>query len=356
MPPLIVLVLIFAALALTAWWLHHQLRRALQEARPDAALSVLQAQLQESVRSTAQQIESLQAALRDFAGQVSQSLSAARSGMDQRLDHTARVVQDVGEKLARLDEASKRIFEIGQEIGELQNILRAPKFRGQLGELFLEELLKQVLPPKYYALQHAFSDGQKVDAVIILKAGLVPVDAKFPLENFRALQAAPEAEQAALRRVFLRDVRKHIDAISAKYIRPAEGTLDFALMYVPAENVYYEIVLRGDGDADLLPYALQKRVIPVSPYSFYAYLQTILLGLKGLQIEERAREMLDQLSGVRHELDTLQDEFETLGTHLDNAQKRFGVVASRLLRIVDQVKRLESGAGELGTPQASSRT
>ena len=169
---------------------------------------------------------------------------------------------------------------------------------------------------EHFRLQHQFKNGDVVDAVILIGANFVPVDSKFPLENFRrVVEAATESERIAARKQFLRDVKRHVDAIATKYILCDEGTYDFALMYVPAENVYYETIIKEDNAGDerqLFGYALGKRVIPVSPNSFYAYLQTILLGLRGMKVEERAHEILNTLarlradfvSSVSHELRT----------------------------------------------------
>ena len=274
--------------------------------------------------------------------------------MDERLDGAARVIQGVSRQLGQLDESTKRMLEVGRDISSLQDLLRAPKLRGNLGELFLQDLLAQILPPDHYEIQHAFAGGEKVDAVIRLQAGLVPVDAKFPLENFRRVVAAGgEEERKTARRQFLRDVRTHIDAIATKYIRPDEGTFQFALMYVPAENVYYETIVRPDEAAEsaLFEYALQRRVIPVSPNSFYAYLQTILLGLKGLRVEERAREILDHLDRLNQETDRFAEAFRLVGDHLDNARKKYEEAQKRLTRVESKMDQLDGLAkGEAALP------
>jgi DNA recombination protein RmuC len=197
--------------------------------------------------------------------------------------------------LGRLTEASRHMEEVGKNIASLSDILRAPKFRGGMGELLLGDLLSQILSPEHYKLQYSFSSGDRVDAVIILKVGMVPVDAKFPLESFqRMIASSEEGGQKKHKREFTRAVKGHIDNIAQKYVLPDEGTFDFALMYIPAENVYYETIIKDEGlgeEKSLLSYALEKRVIPVSPNSFYAYLQAIALGLKGLHIEKRAQEL-----------------------------------------------------------------
>lgn len=242
--------------------------------------------------------------------------------LGERLDSTAQVVGAVQRSLGGLEEANRRIVEIGRDIASLQEILRPPKLRGGLGELLLEDLLRQILPEENLAFQHAFASGQRVDAVIRLDAGLVPVDAKFPLENFRrVLAAGDDAERARHRRAFVADVRRHVDAIADRYILPDEGTLEFALMYVPAENVYYEIIVRDEvtDGADIAAYALRRRVIPVSPGTTYAYLQAVALGLRGLRIEQRAQEIMARVAGVRDEVGRLREGLRLVGRHLGNA-------------------------------------
>jgi DNA recombination protein RmuC len=200
----------------------------------------------------------------------------------------------------------------------------------------LEDLLAQILPAEHFAVQHSFRGGQKVDAIIKLGGGVVPVDAKFPLENFRRmLEAHTDDERSRVRRAFVNDVKRHIDAVAAKYILPDEGTLDFALMYIPAENVYYEVIVKDDatGEVDISAYALARRVIPVSPGSFYAYLQAVVLGLRGLRIEERAHEILQQLARLRGDFDRFRDEFHLVGRHLTNAAASFASADRRLERL-----------------------
>ncbi len=229
--------------------------------------------------------------------------------------------------LGRLTEASRHMEQLGKEISGLSDILKAPKIRGGFGELLLGDLLSQILPREHYALEYRFKSGERVDAAIMLKAGIVPVDSKFPLESFQRLTAAAdERAKRSCRRQFAHAVRVHIDAIAEKYIRPSEGTFDFALMYIPAENVYYETIIRDEepgADKGLLQYALQRHVMPVSPNSFYAYLQAIALGLKGMQIEQRAQEIVGYLAQIESEFRGFKGEYETLGGHIERAKKKY---------------------------------
>jgi len=280
-------------------------------------------------------------------GQVTQQLQKSTGDLNTRLDKAATVIQDVTKNLGSLGEATKRVFEVGKDIASLQEILRSPKLRGGLGELFLGDLLAQILPPAHYSLQHRFKSGEAVDAVIRLGRNVVPVDAKFPLENFRrVIEVSSEEERKAAKRKFLADVKKHVDAIAGKYILPDEGTFDFALMYIPAENVYYELIIKDeaiDTEKGLLNYSFTKRVIPVSPNSFYAYLQTILLGLKGMHVEERAQEILTNLARLSGDFGKFREEFELVGKHLTNTKARYEEADKKLDKFGDKLQSL-SGA------------
>ena len=259
-----------------------------------------------------------------------------------RLDGTHKVVRSVTNKLASLEEASKRIFDVGKDISSLQEILRAPKLRGGLGEYFLSDLLEQILPRENYVLQYNFRDGEKVDAVIKLRKMLIPVDSKFPLENFRiVLKAKTKEQKIRAKKQFLRDVKKHIETISQKYIRPTEGTSDFALMYIPAENVYYEIILKEKGVENISNFALSKKVIPVSPNSFYAYLQAILIGPRGMQIEKGAKRILEGLTQLQREFRKFGEDFRILGKHLMHARSAYESSERKLDRLSDHLLQIE---------------
>ena len=346
---------LIAAIFGAAWWIRKSLSGEMAKPRDEQSMAMLQAQVNASVQQTAQQIESLRASLGQTQTQVTQALSQTQQTMNERLDRAATVISGVSRQLGQLDESTKQLAGIGKDISSLQNILRSPKLRGNLGELFLQDLLAQILPPEHYEMQFAFRGGERVDAVIKLQAGVVPVDAKFPLENFqRIAAAATDEERRALRLPFLKDVKKHIEAIATKYIRPDEGTLPFALMYIPAENVYYEVIIKDDElDGQLFSYALSRRVIPVSPNSFYAYLQTILLGLKGLRVEESARAVLDNLDRLRQEFDKFTEKFALIGTQLDNARRNFDESEKRLGKVtgkMDDIHGLVQGREQAALP------
>jgi DNA recombination protein RmuC len=268
-----------------------------------------------------------------------QQSDAISKTVGERIADTTRVFGEVREKLGELAKGTQQIEEVGKNISSLQDILRAPKFRGGFGELLLERLLADILPHENYELQYRLHSGEVVDAVIKIGDKLVPIDSKFPLEDFeRVLAADSESEQASLRRQFTRTIRKHIDNVT-KYILPDEGTFDFALMYIPAENVYYETILRGNSEVgEIYSYSLQKRVIPVSPNSFYAYLQVIILGLKGLHIERTASEILGHLGRLQSDLEDFQEDYEVMGGHIRHAANKYDEAGRKLARLGDKLR------------------
>lgn len=263
---------------------------------------------------------------------------------------TIKAISDVYKRLGMLEESSNKIFEVGKEIGKLQDVLRAPKARGNFGELMLADLLGQVIPHDRFQLQYPFRSGARVDAVIFVGNYIVSIDSKFPLENFqRLLLAQSPEEKKKIKREFNRDVKRHIDVISERYIVQDEGTFDFALMYIPAENVHYEVIASEEDieQQSLSAYALEHRVIPVSPNSFYAYLQVILLGLRGLRLDHAAREISETLSKMQNDFKRISEDYSLLGTHLNHARGTYdklqkGVDQFQLkLGLVDQVKYVE---------------
>jgi len=284
--------------------------------------------------------------LRGITEQVNRQLLDSSGEISKRLDNAARVIGDVQKNIGELSEASRQIFEVGKNIATLQEILQPPKLRGGLGEQFLGELLSQVLPPQFFTLQYMFSNGERVDAVVRLGEKIVPVDSKFPLDNFkRIIECKTEEERKASQKAFYRDVKKHIDDIASKYIVPNEGTYDFALMYIPAENVYYETITKDDSfgeEKGILNYALKKKVIPVSPNLFFAYLQVIVLGLKGLQIEKDAQKILALLASLKKDLGGFQEDFQLVGKHITNAMNKFEEARRRLDKFNFKLEQIEN--------------
>jgi DNA recombination protein RmuC len=280
----------------------------------------------------AQSLQNQSAVLQTTNQSISTRMDTTTQSMNQRLDAAARVIGEVKNELGRVSMTMKAVSEI-------QDILKAPKLRGGFGEIFLGDLLEQILP-KRYMLQHRFTNGTAVDAVVMLGDKLVPVDSKFPLENFnKGINAETEELKKIARRQFMTDVKKHIDAVE-KYIIPDENTYEFALMYIPSENIYYEIAVKnewGSEDKPLVEYAMRKKVIPVSPNTLYVYLYTISLGLRGLAVEKNAQVVIDRMMRLQKELTRFQDEFALVGRHLTNASaayvktdKRLGVISERM--------------------------
>ncbi|MDD4907959.1 MAG: DNA recombination protein RmuC [Candidatus Omnitrophica bacterium] len=284
--------------------------------------------------------------------EMNQVMQDSNRAIAQSLNNTTGIFGSVQEKLGKLQEANERIYEVGKDISSLQDLLRAPKFRGAMGESLLENLLSQVLPKEHYAVQYKFRSMDTVDAVIRLGGKLIPVDAKFPLENFqRVIDAKAEEERGAFLKKFVSDVKGRIDEISKKYILPEENTYDFALMYIPAENVYYEIIVKQD----VLSYSLSKRVIPVSPNTFYAYLQVICLGLKGLKVEENAKQILKSLGMLSNEIGKFKDDFSLVGKHLVNASRAFDDSQKKLERLNDKLSAIQDTKPEIGdVPQGTT--
>lgn len=263
---------------------------------------------------------------------IASRMDTTTQSMNQRLDAAARVIGEVKNELGRVSMTMKAVSEI-------QDILKAPKLRGGFGEIFLGDLLEQILP-KSYLLQHRFSNGTAVDAAVVLGDKLIPIDSKFPLENFnKAVSAEGDEAKKLARRQFIADVKKHVDAVE-KYILPDENTYEFALMYIPAENIYYEVAVKnewGTEERPILEYAMRKKVIPVSPNTLYVYLYTISLGLRGFAVEKNAQLVIDRMTRLQKELIRLQDEFGIVGKHITNAatayaktDKRMGVIAERM--------------------------
>jgi DNA recombination protein RmuC len=277
------------------------------------------------------------------AALLQQQLIEVRNRLDALVTSQGTAVGDVRERLGQLAEVTQRLEAVGQTVVKVQELLQVPRLRGTLGEVWLEELLRQILPAGLYAMQHAFRSGERVDAVISVGNRLVPVDAKFPLEACQRMLAADAGTAERERRAFRKSLRERIDEIADKYIRPDEGTFEFALMYVPAENVYYEAVVRGEdlaGEESIVGYALRRKVIPVSPNTFYAYLAAILHGLKGLEVEKEAREILDSLGGLQQQFARFDVAYRLVGKHLDHAvrqydeaEKQIGLIQERFQKI-----------------------
>ncbi|HEV2755790.1 MAG TPA: DNA recombination protein RmuC [Actinomycetota bacterium] len=274
-------------------------------------------------------------------------------GIDTRIARSQSastdLAQGIFEALGDVRRATAVVAEQAREFSSLQDLLRAPKARGGLGEAMLEELLRQVLPPRAFSTQHRFSTGAIVDAVVRAGGKLVCIDSKFPLANYRVLCDAPAgAERAAAERAFASDVARHVDAIATRYVLPDEGTFDFAVMYVPAEGVYAEVLRLAHAGRPLFERALESKVVPMSPLTLYGYLQTVLMGLNCLQIEANAGRILDYCGRLQGDVERFASEYDTLGVHLTNARNRHEEGSRRLARFresLDRVADLEEPGG-----------
>ena len=269
-------------------------------------------------------------------------------GLDNRLLATQRssgeTATQIVEKLGKLDGTASQMLARANDLARLEQALRPPKARGGFGELLLENLLRDRLPSSAYSMQYTFDSGERVDAVVRV-GQLIPVDSKFPLDNYeRIVSAEKDDERLMHEKAFARDVKQHIDAISRKYIRPSEGTYDFAFMYIASEGVYYELACGKTGA--ILQHAHEKRVFPVSPSTFTAYLQVIALGMKGMQIEERAQEVMAYVADLGQDFNRFVADFETIGTHLGHAQKKYTEADNRLTKFSDRLDRALEEADE----------
>lgn len=296
--------LILAGFAILAFLLNKRLTDLGEKTRPSE-------ELLEWLRSTSQRMDEQN---KNFTG----ALQTSSRTLNERLDNAARVIAQVQKNIGEMSE-------IGRGMKDIQEFLRSPKLRGNIGEQVLKELLGQMLPKQSFHLQYAFKSGAMVDAAIKSAAGIIPVDSKFPMENFRRMTAAEsEVEKSQVEKEFIKDVKKHIDDISSKYILTEEGTIDYALMYIPSESVYYEIV----NNVDLFDYSGKKRVLPVSPTTFYAYLRAILMSFEGQKIEARAREILSSIRAIQKDYNKVDENLGVLGKHLQNAYNQMSNVLS----------------------------
>jgi DNA recombination protein RmuC len=298
----------------------NELRRDLQTIATSQASST--GKLETIAKNVAQRLDSvtpaLQDAIKNSAQITGQMTSDAQSKMADELKNTREQISQIQRQLGEVQQAGKQMSQTAQT---LEGILGGAKSRGSLGEVTLERLLEDSLPSAQYVMQYRFSSGEAADAVIKLRdKKLMAIDSKFPLDAYRRIST--EGDEA--RRAFATAVKGHADAITKKYIVPDEGTLDVALMFVPSESVYYELLQTSDNKGQPLDaYCRDKKVIAVSPNTLYAHLCVIAMGLRGMQMEENAQRLLESLSGMEKQMEKFADKFDTLGTHLKNAQQSY---------------------------------
>ncbi len=362
MPASLILIIIVFALAVVIW-LVFDVKKKL-EGKQDG----------DKITAIVERLKMLSEQNRELRNAVDSKLSETHRAAQEQINHTiktvegitgqsARQIADVVAGLTKLEETNKQVVNFSAQLQNLQDILKNPKQRGVLGEYFLEETLKNVLPPNSYQMQYAFKDGVIVDAVVFVQKKIIPVDSKFSLENYEKILNSKNAEEREKwEKLFKQDLKNRIDETS-KYIKPEEGTMDFAFMFIPSEAIYYDLLVNKVGAAqintrDLIEYAFKdKKVIIVSPTSFLAYLQTVLQGLRALQIEESAKEIRANVEKLGKHILSFEEFMKKLGGslgttvgHFNSAYKELGKIDKDVVKITEGEKTIEPTL--LDKPQA----
>lgn len=296
--------------------------------------------------------------INELSRTMDQKLGESQKEINQSMrfqsTETSRIIADITEKITRLDETNKQVVSFADQLKNLQDILKNPKQRGVLGEYYLETLLKNVMPPGSYEMQYGFADGTIVDAVVFVKDKIIPIDSKFSLENYnRIVETSDKSERERLEKVFVNDLKNRITE-TAKYIQPEQGTMDFAFMFIPHEAIYYDLLINKIGaiaedTENLIQRAASKyRVIIVSPTSFLAYLQTVLQGLKAMQIEESAKDIVKRVGELKNHLKSYEDYHQKMGNalgtvvnHFNKSNHEFRKIDKDVLRITGEGMEIE---------------
>jgi DNA recombination protein RmuC len=322
---------ILATLAVLFYFLNQKIRELKEGGKNDQAFLLIQGQLNELTKA------------------VDSKLAQTNSAMQTQMGESSKLIKDVTERLTKLDETNKQVINFADQLKNLQDILKNPKQRGVLGEYYLETVLKNVLPPGAYKTQYEFSDGKKVDAVVLVKDKIIPIDAKFSLENYnRMAEETNPAEKDRLEKVFVNDLKNRIQETS-EYIRPQEGTLDFAFMFIPHEAIYYDLLINKigaltEGTENILQRAFSKyKVVIVSPTSFLAYLQTVMQGLRALKIEESVKDIINRVGDLGKHVYAYDDHFKKLGKHLDTTVGAYNNAYAELKKIDKDVVKISGG-------------
>ncbi len=266
---------------------------------------------------------------------INQSMQGLQQEISRRLDKAAEVISGVMRELGKVQE-------IGRQIKDFQDFLRSPKLRGNISEQVLRDLLEQMLPKKHFELQYQFSEGQIVDAIVKTNQGIIPIDAKFPLENFKkAAAAVTEEGKKSFKKAFLTDVKRHISNIASKYILPQEGTVEFAIMYVPSEAIYYELAVNNP---EIIDFGYEKKVYLVSPNSFYYFLKVVMIGLEGAKVAEASKKILKTLKAIEQDSKNFGQTLSVLSGHISNAKNAMDRVNNEYAKLaskIDNIKLLE---------------
>jgi DNA recombination protein RmuC len=323
------------------------LNQRMRELKNSSAVELMKADVTELSRT----VVALQSTVGD---KLDKSHTAMQTSVQKQLGESAKLVADVTQRLAKLDETNRRVVDVADELKTLQNVLQNPKQRGVFGEYYLQTVLENVLPPGQFQMQYKFEDGVIADAVIFLERGqILPIDSKFSLENYnRMVEAENKTERERLLQKVKIDLKGRIDETS-KYIRPSENTMDFAFMFIPSESLYYDLLIgsvgSGSSSRDLIEYAFRdKRVIIVSPTSFMAYLQTVLQGLRSLQIEEQAKDIQVRVGKLGQHIARFEEYMQKLGSslsttvnHYNTAHKELGKIDKDIVKIAENESSVE---------------
>lgn len=277
-------------------------------------------------------------------------LSESQRAMQQQFHQSSQIIRDVTEKLTKLDETNKQVVNFADQLQSLENILKNPKQRGILGEYFLETLLGQVFQPNQYKMQYKFLDGEIVDAAIFVKDKIIPIDAKFSLEKYNKIMEEASVDiRDQLEKEFKSDIKRRIDETS-KYVRTSEGTTDFAFMFIPAEGIFYNLLVYNVGNIssqDLIKYAFSKKVVIVSPTSFFAYLQTVLQALKAMQVEESVKDVIARVGDLGRHMTTYEDFMKKVGSNLSTTVNAYNSAYKELVKIDKDVVKIAGGASSI---------
>lgn len=317
------------------------MNQRLRELKNSSAVELMKSDVTELSRSIA-------ALQQNMGDKLERGNLAMQTSVQKQLGESAKLVADVTQRLAKLDETNRRVVDVADELKTLQNVLQNPKQRGVFGEYYLQSVLDNLMAPGQFQMQYKFADGEIVDAVIFLEKGqILPIDSKFSLENYnRMIEATDKLERERLLQKVKADLKGRIDETS-KYIRPSENTMDFAFMFIPSESLYYDLLINnigtGGSSRDLIEYAFRdKRVIIVSPTSFMAYVQTVMQGLRSLQIEEQAKDIRLRVGKLGQHIGKFEDYMQKLGNalsttvnHYNAAHKELGKVDKDIVKIAN---------------------
>lgn len=337
---MILIVLVVVLLLVNGFVVYQLLKPKDQPKEAGEGMVLLQQQLQELSKTMdtrlGQTTDKMYDSLKDQSTQSQRLVREISQEMNEQLRNVIKGVTEVGE-------SSKQVFQVADQLKELQNILKNPKQRGVLGEYYLETVLHNVLPPESFQMQYAFSDSEIVDAAVFVKGKVIPIDSKFSLENYnRYIEAADGADKILYEKAFINDLKTRITE-TAKYIRPTEKTTDFAFMFIPHEGIYYDLLSNkvGAGEENLIQRAAGKyKVIIVSPTSFLAYLQTVLQGLKALEIEEKAQDIIKNVEKLSGHLSRYEEYYQKLGNTLSTTVNHYNAGYKELNKIDKDVTRI----------------